>query len=307
MAERRLESTGQIIRLYADVATVQMGDGDVHVQATIRGKLFTEEPPAVGDWVSIEERSGGQVISGVLPRKSVLARRAAGSASRRQILIANVDQVMVVFAAASPEPNLATLDRFLVVVEANDLQGQIIINKVDLVERREVEELFEPYKKAGYVVHYTSVRTGEGLGELRRDLEGKESVFVGPSGVGKSSLLNSLYPGLDLKVGLVSAAYGKGRHTTVGGFLIKLPGDASVADTAGLREVGLWMVPPDELPHCFLEFRPYLGECRFSDCAHLAEPGCAVRAALERGDIYPSRYDSYVKLREEATATWPRW
>jgi len=132
-------------------------------------------------------------------------------------------------------------------------------------------------------------------------------VFAGPSGVGKSSLLNALYPGLDLKVGQVSEAYGKGRHTTVGGLLIRLPGGASVADTAGLRELGLWMIPPSELPHCFPEFRSYLGLCRFSDCAHLSEPGCAITAAVENGEVDSLRYDSYVKLRAEATATWPRW
>jgi len=171
----------------------------------------------------------------------------------------------------------------------------------------EIVRLFAPYEKAGYTVLYTSVFTGEGLEELGRLLEGKQSVFVGPSGVGKSSLLNALYPGLGLKVGQVSEAYGKGRHTTVGGLLIRLPNGASVADTAGLRELGLWMIPPEDLPHCFPEFHSYLGKCRFADCAHIAEPDCAIREALDKGEIDPSRYESYVKLRAEAAETFPRW
>jgi ribosome biogenesis GTPase len=296
---------GQIVRLYADVATVRVDGQDV--QCAIRGKLFSADPPAVGDRVKIEKPKGSYVITEVLPRKSALARRAAGTDTRKQVLIANVDQVMVVFAAANPEPNLARLDRFLVVVEVNELEAQIVINKIDLVDRQEVEAMFEPYVKAGYPVHYTSARTGEGLEELHDALRGKESVFVGPSGVGKSSLLNVLYPGLNLKVGRVSEAYGKGRHTTVGGVLVKLPDGASVADTAGLREIGLWMTPPEELPQAFPEFEPYLGKCRFNNCAHVAEPGCAVREAVERGEIDAGRYESYTKLRAEAVETFPRW
>ena len=300
-------TTGQIIRLYADVATVQLDDGSTTAECPIRGKLFKTNPPAVGDWVALEEARDTYVIAEVLPRNSVLERRAAGHQARRQVLIANVDQVMAVFAAALPDPMLPMLDRFLVMVEANHLEAQVVVNKMDLADPEETRALFQRYEDAGYEVHYTSVKTGEGLDELKGALHDKVSVFVGPSGVGKSSLLNALYPGLNLKVGRISEAYGKGRHTTVGGYLIRLPGGGAVADTAGLREISLWMIPPEELPDCFPEFRPHLDECRFNDCAHLQEPGCAIREAVEEGEIAASRYDSYAQLRAEAEETFPRW
>jgi ribosome biogenesis GTPase len=297
---------GRIVRLYSDVATVQLDEGDT-VQSALRGRLFRSDPPAVGDRVLVERLHGQHVLTEILPRKSQFARRAAGSVNTKQVLIANIDEVLVVLAAARPEPNLAMLDRFLVVVETNDLAARIVVNKVDLTGTEQARETFALYERAGYPVNYTSVVTGEGLPELRAALAGKESVLVGPSGVGKSSLLNAIYPGLNLKVGQISEAQGKGRHTTVGGLLITLPDGAAVADTAGLREIGLWLIPPYDLPECFPEFRPYLGKCRFTDCAHVAEPDCAVRSAVERGDIFPSRYESYLKLRAEAVETWPRW
>lgn len=303
---------------------MQLLGGEGTVECVIRGKLFKADPPAVGDWVRLEKlkrasqgAAGGEgaehAIVEIMPRRSVLERKAAGTYSanspgRKQVMIANIDHVMVVFAAARPEPVPAKLDRFLVVTESNNLEAQIVINKMDLAaDEEETRAMLKPYEQAGYRVHYTSVKREEGLDELRGALEGKVSVFVGSSGVGKSSLLNSLYPGLNLKVGEISEQYGKGKHTTVGGYLIRLPGNAAVADTAGLRELGLWMIPPQDLPHCFPEMRPLLGECRFNDCAHLKEPGCAVLAALERGEIDPGRYDSYVKMRAEAVETFPRW
>jgi ribosome biogenesis GTPase len=296
------------VRLYADVATVEL-EGEQR-EAAIRGKLFRENPPAVGDYVRLEEERGRLAIAEVLVRTSELSRRAAGTEgqrARKQVLIANVDQVVVVLSAAQPDPVLPMLDRFLVVIEANNLAGHIVVNKIDLADENAVRALFAVYEEVGYPVHYTSVRTGAGLVDLREALAGKYSVFVGPSGVGKSSLLNVLYPGLNLRVGEISEALGKGKHTTVGGQLIRLEGGASVADTAGLREVGLWVMPPEELPDCFPEFRPFLDYCRFNDCAHLTEPDCAVLAAVERGEIDPARHRSYVKLRAEAVEMWPRW
>lgn len=215
--------------------------------------------------------------------------------------MANVDQVVVVFAAAHPEPRLRMLDRFLVQSEMSGLPAVIVVNKSDLVDRSEIESRFSVYVRAGYPVLYTSVLTGEGLEGLRDRLCGRISVLTGPSGVGKSSLLNVLEPGFRLRTGEVSEAVRKGRHTTVMAELLPLSCGGYVADTPGLRELGLWGVSRDRLDECFPEFRPYLGDCRFGrGCSHTHEPDCAVRAAVESGEVSLDRYESYRTLWDEA-------
>lgn len=259
---------------------------------------------AIGDRVMLEQDESGSVwaIAGILPRRSRLARRAPGGGFGERVVAANVDQVVVVFAAANPEPHPRMLDRFLVIAEANDLAARIVINKVELAGGAgAARERWREYERAGYPVHYTSAKRGEGLDALHDALVGKVSVLTGPSGVGKSSLMNAMFPGLDLRVGEISESVNKGRHTTVGGYLHPLPGPEGgyVADTPGLREVGMWALPPESLDRCFPELRPFLDDCRFGDCTHRVEPDCAVRAALERGEFSAERYDSYLRLREE--------
>ena len=210
-----------------------------------------------------------------------------------------MDQVVVVFAMRQPEPHVAMLDRFLVIAEANGLAGRVVVNKVDLADEGEARRLFGTYDTIGYPLHITSCRTARGLEELREQLRGRTSVITGPSGVGKSSLLNALYPGLGLRVGEISASVNKGRHTTVGAFLHPLPDGAFVVDTPGLREVGLWGVPSAGLDTCFPEFRELRDQCRFADCSHLIEPDCAVREALKSGKVAATRYASYAKLMSE--------
>jgi ribosome biogenesis GTPase len=236
-----------------------------------------------------------------LPRRSRLARRAPGGAYGERIVAANVDQVVVVFAAAKPEPHPRMLDRFLVIAEANDLAAQIIVNKIDLTGERQAHERFAAYERAGYTIHFTSTKGGDGLAAVRVMLAGRVSVFTGPSGVGKSSLLNALFPGLLLRVGDISESVNKGRHTTVGAVMIPLPDetDGYVVDTPGLREVGMWALSAEHLDACFPELRPFIRSCRFADCTHTAEPGCAVKAAVERGEVSAERFSSYLKLRDE--------
>jgi len=258
---------------------------------------------AVGDDVLLErpEAAEAWAIGEILPRRSQLARRAPGGGQGQRIVAANVDQVVIMFAAAKPEPHPRMLDRFLVIAEGNELPAQIIINKVDLVGEAAAHARFDSYQRAGYPVHYTAVKSGLGIEDAREMLAGRRSVLTGPSGVGKSSLLNALFPGAGLRVGAISESVNKGQHTTVGALMLPLPdGEGGyVIDTPGLREVGLWALDAEQLDQCFPEIRSHRDACRFADCSHVVEPDCAVRDALARGEISAERYDSYLKLLEE--------
>lgn len=258
---------------------------------------------AVGDRVRLEHdvHANAWAIGEILPRRSRLARRAPGGGKGERVIVANIDQVLVMFAAARPEPHPRMLDRFLVIAEANDLAARVVVNKVELVGSDSAHGAFRDYERAGYPVHYISVKQHLGIEPVFHALTGQVSVITGPSGVGKSSLLNALFPGLGLRVSEISESVNKGRHTTVGAFLQALPPEmgGAVVDTPGLREVGLWEFPIERLDSCFPELRELRDDCRFTDCAHMAEPGCAIRDALAKGEVSAARYDSYVKLRTE--------
>jgi ribosome biogenesis GTPase / thiamine phosphate phosphatase len=297
-----LSGTGGVWRvLGADGATYE---------CAVRGRLKQGGVKlAVGDEVELEHADGGGlVISAIRPRRSKLARRTPGGGHGERIVVANVDQVVVVFALVKPAPHPRMLDRFLVIAEANDLVARIVVNKVDLASEADAEAQFGDYVRAGYPVHITSTKSGgRGLTALHDALQGRTSVLTGPSGVGKSSLMNALYPGLDLRVGEISESVNKGRHTTVGAWLHPLPDGGFVADTPGLREIGMWGLDPAELDACFPEFRPLTPQCRFADCTHTVEPGCAVLEAISSGVVSASRHESYVKLREELAEAARLW
>jgi ribosome biogenesis GTPase len=278
-------------------------DGVVR-DARLRGRLKQDGVAlklAVGDHVELAVDTGGatSAIATILPRRSRLARREPGGGPRERVVIANIDQVIAVFAAANPEPHPRMLDRFLLIAEANDLPARIVINKVELDDHARAAALFADFARAGYPLHFTSATRGTGLEELHAVLAGRISALTGPSGVGKSSLLNAMYPGLHLRVGEISASVNKGRHTTVGALLHPLPDRAFVADTPGLREVGVWGIDPARVAGYFPELRPYVDHCRFNDCTHTAEPDCALRAAVARGEVSAARFDSFLKLRAE--------
>lgn len=285
------------------VWTVRAADGATR-QVSMRGRLKKDgaDKLAVGDYVRIEaeERGDSWVIAEIYPRRSRLARRAPSGARGERVVVANIDQVVVVFAFAKPEPHPRMLDRFLVIAAANDIDARIVLNKFDLADA--APPWLDDYRAAGYPIHLTSAREGTGLEELAAAFHGRVSALSGPSGVGKSSLMNAIYPGLNLRVGAISESVNKGRHTTVGAVMHPLPDGGFVADTPGLREIGVWNLDVGELDACFIEFRPFIGECRFGDCRHVQEPGCAVRAAVADHRISESRYDSYSKLLGELEA-----
>ena len=300
---------GVVLRGTGGVWVVRADDGGEH-EATLRGRLKQENAPklAVGDRVTIEPGDGsGWSIAEIHPRTSALARRAPGSRVGERIVVANVDQVVVVFAMVKPEPHVRMLDRFLTIAESNDLAARIVINKVDLASEDAARAKFAAYERAGYAMHFTSTKERRGLEELGAAFHGRMSAVTGPSGVGKSSLLNSLYPGLSLRVGEISESVNKGRHITVGAYLHPLPDGGYVVDTPGLREVGMWGIPSADVDRCFPELRALRDDCRFADCTHRAEPDCAVRAAIVAGTLDRDRYESYLKLREELEAAERVW
>ncbi len=301
MTERSESVRGRVLRTVGGIYEVEI-EGEV-TECSLRGRLKQEKGigrVAVGDKVELERMDdGGCVISGVLQRSSRLSRRSADG-RREQLIAANVDQLGAVLSVTRPQPVLSLLDRFLVLAEANDISAFVVSNKVDLSGPEEVRELFGVYQDIGYDVLYTSATSGEGIEGLREHLAGHVTLFVGSSGVGKSSLLNALQPGLGLRVGEISKVLERGRHTTVAAALHPLDIGGYVVDTPGLGKMHLWEMGEQDLAHCFREFEPYLGGCKFDDCSHVHEPDCRILEAVEHGDISALRYGSYRKILDES-------
>lgn len=258
---------------------------------------FQTSPVAVGDRVEIALNGDQGVVEAVGERRTLLQRRAAGRTGAAQLIAANADRLVVVLSTREPRLGLGMADRLFCAAEDGGLECALVINKLDLVDPDEVRPVAEVYSRIGYEVCCCSAVEGTGLDDVKRLLEGGTSVLCGPSGVGKSTLLNRIQPGLGLRTNEVSRATGKGRHTTTVAEMFEVPSlNARVIDTPGLREVGLWDVRPEELASLFPEMRPHLGRCRFSGCTHSHEPGCAVKEAVERGEVSRIRYDSYLRI-----------
>jgi ribosome biogenesis GTPase len=293
---------GRVIRLQSGFYSVETDRGKVvcKLRGRLKQRTIQEEVVAVGDSVGVMLISDGTgMIESVEPRKRSLSRLDPQPRGfYRQIMLANPDQVVLVFACAQPEPHLRMLDRFLVVAEKNGIPAFIVANKMDITGPKRAEEIFSVYPGLGYPVLFTSTINGEGIEPLREKLQGKISAFAGPSGVGKTSLLNQIQPELGLKVREVYAHLEqRGRHTTNVREMFPIDGGGYVADLPGLRSLALWDTQPEELDGYFPELRGLVSDCQFNDCKHMNEPGCAVIRAVEKGDVNPERYESYLKLR----------
>jgi ribosome biogenesis GTPase len=299
---------GIVTRAYGKFFDVELQNESRSLLSTIKGTLKRERRRtdliAPGDrvWV-VDVGEGEGSIEAVEPRVRALSRLARNTQDVEQVILANPDQVFFVFAVREPEPHPRLLDRFLVLAESRELPAGIVVNKIDLDmpaadpgDQSLAQRIFGVYESI-YDVRYLSVATGEGLDELSSALEGKITAMAGPSGVGKSSLLNTLDPEGNRAIGEISDATGKGRHTTTATILRRIGPETFVADTPGIRALALHGVEAEELDACFPEFRPFLGQCAYFDCTHDHEPGCAVIEAVEEGSISRARYESYFSLR----------
>jgi len=277
------------------------------VTAVLRGKARRDayDRVVVGDRVSLDDGGDRGIygITGVEARRNLLERRTPSGRGNRPVA-ANLDRVFVVSAVADPAPIPQLIDRLCAIAEANEIPVAIVLNKVDLEPGT---ALAARYERAGYAVYPISARSSVGLDALFAELRGKESLLTGASGVGKSTLLNRLQPGLALKTREISERIRRGKNTTVAAVLVPLDGGGWLVDTPGFSEVGLWGIEPRELARCFPEMRASLERCKFSDCWHRTEPGCAVRAAVEQGAIHPERYASYLALLAELQSALREW
>ncbi len=284
---------GKIIRGIAGFYYVYCEEREKIYECKAKGVFRkNNQKPLPGDDVELEildeEKEKGN-ISRILPRKNSLIRPA----------VANIDQALVIFAAASPEPNKNLLDRFLVMMEKQGIPSVVCFNKKDLVSKEQMEELKAPYEAAGYPVLFVSAREKEGIHELKQVLSGKTTTVAGPSGVGKSSLINELQDGIFMQTGEISSKIERGRHTTRHTELIPVEEGTFILDTPGFSSIQLFDMEKEELGNYFPEIKERMFDCRFTGCAHYKEPDCAVTRAVKEGKIGKSRYENYILLYEE--------
>ncbi len=299
---------GTVARVDLRSATVLAPDGReipcrVRAAGIMDRKKRLRGGVVVGDaveWEGEGERTG--IVEGVLPRRNAFCRRATGREAYEQVVAANLDEVFAVASLAEPPLHAAVLDRMCVAAHQGSLPLTVVLNKTDLVPAAAADAPARLYRSLGYRVLLLSATRGDGVDTLADAIGGRRALFVGHSGVGKSTLLERLVPGLAVRIGEISAATGRGRHTTTAAVLVRLPSGTEIVDTPGFRSFAPWAAGPEDVAAAFPEIRGLAGGCRFRDCRHATEPDCAVRAATERGEIAAARYQSYRKLVEEAQA-----
>lgn len=298
-------TNGIVIATRGRLFEVRLENGS-HIKCEVRGKVKSESdattPVAVGDDVKVSLTDDNRgAIEEVLPRRTRFGRPAKGIEGKLQIIAANLDKLAIVVSIASPALKTGLIDRMIISAHTGKLDPFIIFNKTDLEPPDDFENIVDTYRSIGYESFKTSAEKNQGLEQLKGFLSGHRTLFVGHSGVGKSSLLNQLIPGLDLKTKTVSEYSDRGKHTTTSIELYELPSGGLLVDSPGLKVMGLWEVDETELPHYFVEFEEFRHNCKFSPCSHIHEPGCAVKEAVEAGKISRFRYENYLAIADSLT------
>lgn len=298
-----------VARVDFNACRLVLDDGR-ELEATVRGRVMGRAKSlgnavVVGDEVDVDLATVQPAIESVHPRRNAFSRRATGDRPVEQVVASNLDQVVLVASLDQPPFKAGLADRVLGQAEHAGIPARLVLNKLDLGTRDAGQAILDAYARAGHPGHLTCARSGEGIDRLRHALRGRRSLFVGHSGVGKSSILNALAPGLALESADVNLKTGKGRHTTTAAWLLRPEPDLELIDTPGVRSFAPWGISARDLEQAYPEFRRFLGLCRFSDCRHAGEPGCALRAAVEAGEVATRRYESFLRLREELEAEEP--